>query len=126
VIADLGLAAVRTSLANVQDRLDGGAEDYIQMLCETLRFLRLTKTSRCTAEDGEMKEIHSETSEGKGQAGHPRRDWTQFLPDTEHVRFLKSVDWSKTDVGPIADWPNALRQATYQVIADSRPATLYW
>lgn len=53
-------------------------------------------------------------------------DWTQHLPSTEHVQFLKSVDWSKTHVGPIAKWPSALRQATYQLIADSRPATLYW
>ncbi|KAH8647404.1 hypothetical protein BX600DRAFT_153472 [Xylariales sp. PMI_506] len=56
----------------------------------------------------------------------PKWDWTLALPDMEHVRFLKSVDWSKTHIGPIADWSSALRQATYQVIADSRPATLYW
>jgi signal transduction histidine kinase/CheY-like chemotaxis protein len=56
----------------------------------------------------------------------PSWNWTQALPDNEHVRFLKSVDWSKTHVGRIADWPPALRQATYQVIADTRPATLYW
>jgi hypothetical protein len=26
----------------------------------------------------------------------------------------------------MADWSDALRQATYQIMADSRPATLYW
>ncbi|KAF2670055.1 putative histidine kinase HHK15p [Microthyrium microscopicum] len=52
--------------------------------------------------------------------------WTRFLPDTDHIRFIKSVDWSKTHVGPIENWPPGLRQSFYQVIADSRPATLYW
>jgi hypothetical protein len=53
-------------------------------------------------------------------------DWTEALPDNGHVRFLKSVKWSDTLLGSIHGWPPVLRQAVYQVIADSRPATLYW
>jgi hypothetical protein len=53
-------------------------------------------------------------------------DWTEALPDSDHVRFIKSVGWADTSLGPMRDWPPVLRQATYQVIADSRPATLYW
>jgi hypothetical protein len=78
----------------------------------------LVNTTTSMDADSETKEPLSAKS--------PTWDWTQVLPDTEHVRFLKSVDWSKTYVGPITAWPPALRQATYQVIADSRPATLYW
>jgi hypothetical protein len=78
------------------------------------------------AENGTMEIPRSARSKIENRARSPNWDWTRFLPDTEHVRFLKSIDWSKTHVGPIADWPGALRQAIYQVIADSRPATLYW
>jgi hypothetical protein len=53
-------------------------------------------------------------------------DWTEALCDNDHVRFMKSVNWAETSLGPMRDWPPVLRQATYQVIADSRPATLYW
>jgi hypothetical protein len=79
-----------------------------------------------TAEDGEMKESLSAIGKNEDPARGSSWDWTRVLPDTEHVRFLRSVDWSKTHLGPMTDWPGALRQATYQVIADSRPATLYW
>jgi hypothetical protein len=60
------------------------------------------------------------------ETGAKKRDWTEFLPTTEHTAFLKSIEWSKTHVGSISEWPSSLRQAVYQVIADSRPATLYW
>jgi hypothetical protein len=53
-------------------------------------------------------------------------DWTEALPNVDHVRFMKSVNWAATSLGPMQNWPPVLRQATYQVIADSRPATLYW
>jgi hypothetical protein len=60
------------------------------------------------------------------QSNHVAWDWTEALPDSEHVNFLKSVEWANTPLGPMENWPPVLRQATYQVIADSRPATLYW
>jgi hypothetical protein len=53
-------------------------------------------------------------------------DWTEYLPQTPHIQFFRSVNWSATLVGPIDDWDPVLRQATYQLMADSRPATLYW
>jgi hypothetical protein len=53
-------------------------------------------------------------------------DWTDALPNNDHVRFLKSINWGDTLLGPIHAWSLTLRQAVYQVIADSRPATLYW
>jgi hypothetical protein len=53
-------------------------------------------------------------------------DWTSVLPDTDHVRFFRSWDWGSTRLGPLQDFSPTLRQAVYQVLADSRPACLYW
>lgn len=77
------------------------------------------------SEDGDINEPHPMASIVAGETS-PVWDWTEALPDTEHVHFLKSINWSKTHVGPMIDWQGALRQATYQLSADSRPATLYW
>lgn len=53
--------------------------------------------------------------------------WEQSLPDTDHVRLIKSIDWSKTGVGAsINDWPIELFLWTQQLLADSRPTVLYW
>ncbi|KAF1913763.1 hypothetical protein BDU57DRAFT_558724 [Ampelomyces quisqualis] len=54
------------------------------------------------------------------------RDWTAALPQTDHVRFFKSVDWAKTALGPTRQWGTALRMYTAMVMSDSRAATLYW
>jgi hypothetical protein len=53
-------------------------------------------------------------------------DWTKVLPDTEHIRLFKSVDWSSTRLGSLQSWDSTLRSATFQVLADTRPACLYW
>ncbi|TID20341.1 phosphorelay sensor kinase [Venturia nashicola] len=53
-------------------------------------------------------------------------DWIEVLPDTEHIRFFRSVDWARTRLGPLRSWNHTLRQSTFQVLADSRPACLYW
>lgn len=53
-------------------------------------------------------------------------DWTEVLPDSEHIRLFRSIDWSSTRLGPLQSWDQTLRQSTYQVLADSRPACLYW
>ncbi|KAE9965699.1 hypothetical protein EG328_009480 [Venturia inaequalis] len=53
-------------------------------------------------------------------------DWTEVLPDTKHIRLFRSVDWARTRLGPLPSWDHTLRQSTYQVLADSRPACLYW
>lgn len=53
-------------------------------------------------------------------------NWTETLPQTDHVRFLKSVDWAQTALGPMQQWGTALRMYTQMVMSDSRAATLYW
>ncbi|KAJ4988866.1 hsp90-like protein [Stagonosporopsis vannaccii] len=53
-------------------------------------------------------------------------DWTEDLPKTDHVRFFKATDWSKSKLGPLSTWPPTLRLFTGFVLADSRAACLWW
>ena len=53
-------------------------------------------------------------------------DWTESLPQTDHVRFFRNVDWSRTALGPTVQWGTALRMYTHMIMSDSRAATLYW
>jgi len=72
----------------------------------------------------EEEEETSKTSQTH-ESGFEYGDWFDTLPDSEHVRFFKSVDWGKTELGPLKDWGLALRIHTFTVMADSRPSTLY-
>ena len=53
-------------------------------------------------------------------------DWTEDLPKTDHVRFFRNTDWSKTSLGPLNTWSPTLRLFTGFVLADSRAACLWW
>lgn len=53
--------------------------------------------------------------------------WEKNLPDTDHVRWVKSIDWSKTAIGiPMQEWRPELLLWTQQLLADSRPTCIYW
>src|SRR5690349_24837497 len=53
-------------------------------------------------------------------------DWTEDLPKTDHVRFFRETDWSKSNLGPLSTWSPTLRFFTGFVLADSRAACLWW
>lgn len=53
-------------------------------------------------------------------------DWTEDLPKTDHVRFFRETDWSKSKLGPLDTWSPTLRLFTAFVLADSRAACLWW
>lgn len=53
-------------------------------------------------------------------------NWTDDLPDTDHVRFFKETDWANSKLGPIEGWSSTLRLLTRMVFADSRSACLWW
>ncbi|KAJ8114751.1 hypothetical protein OPT61_g3436 [Boeremia exigua] len=57
---------------------------------------------------------------------HMERDWTEDLPKTDHVRFFRETDWSKTKLGSLDTWSPTLRVFTTFVLADSRAACLWW
>lgn len=54
------------------------------------------------------------------------RVWTDVLPNTKHVEFLKSRDWSATSLGPMRDWPTPLRLMTLKIMSDPCSVNLYW
>ena len=53
-------------------------------------------------------------------------DWTEQLPKTDHVRFVRNIDWARSGLGPMKDWDATLRLFTGFVLADSRAACLWW
>lgn len=56
-------------------------------------------------------------------------DWTR-LPVSpampRHVQFARSVDWASTSLGPIENWPAALRSICNLIMASPHPAAMYW
>lgn len=53
-------------------------------------------------------------------------DWTADLPKSDHVRFFRETDWSKSSLGPLHTWSPTLRLFVGFVFADSRAACLWW
>jgi hypothetical protein len=53
-------------------------------------------------------------------------DWTEDLPQTDHVRFFRRTDWSKSWLGPLKNWDHTLRIYTRLLFADSRAACIWW
>ncbi|KAF2799727.1 hypothetical protein K505DRAFT_356319 [Melanomma pulvis-pyrius CBS 109.77] len=69
---------------------------------------------------------HHANSTHDGNTGHEARDWTLDLPDSEHVRFFRATDWTRSRLGPLKEWSPTLRLFTRMLFADSRAACLWW
>jgi len=53
--------------------------------------------------------------------------WTDKLPRSQHVENFKyAIDWTKTSLGPLENWPVSLQTLVNVVFSDSRAAILYW
>ncbi|KAK4192532.1 hypothetical protein QBC35DRAFT_226265 [Podospora australis] len=80
----------------------------------------------------DLKEQPLVRSEGVQSLGNSIPDLEYVLPDLavleEHpfLEVIDSVDWSKTPLGPKADWPTRLEQTVTHILADSRPIAIYW
>jgi hypothetical protein len=53
-------------------------------------------------------------------------DWTAKLPTTAHVEFFRSTNWAATPLGTLQTWSASLRRAVYMLLADCRPACIFW
>lgn len=56
-------------------------------------------------------------------------DWTRLAVTSampRHVQFARTVDWASTSLGPIEDWPPALRGMCNLIMASPHPAAMYW
>ena len=56
-------------------------------------------------------------------------DWTRMaitpaMP--RHIQFARSVNWADTSLGPIENWPSALRGMCNLIMASPHPAAMYW
>ena len=60
----------------------------------------------------------------------PTHDWTRSVPSenlTEFQRFTRDdVDWQKSPLGPMHQWPCQLRQMVLVIIADPAPAVVLY
>jgi hypothetical protein len=59
----------------------------------------------------------------------PIVDWTRDPAPQELTpfqKFIREVDWEKSPLGPIASWPDQLRQYVLLIVADPHPAVVYW
>ncbi|KAI5361157.1 Putative PAS domain, signal transduction response regulator, receiver domain, CheY-like superfamily [Septoria linicola] len=48
------------------------------------------------------------------------------LEISDHVRFIRQHDWANTALGPMSQWPTALRRFANMMLADNRAACLWW
>jgi hypothetical protein len=53
-------------------------------------------------------------------------DWTAQLPATDHIAFFRSTNWAATSLGALQTWSASLRRAIYMLLADCRPACIFW
>lgn len=57
-------------------------------------------------------------------------DWTRVPASSpglsSHIQFIKSIDWSKTSLGPMETWQDELRGAVNLIMACPFPAAMYW
>lgn len=58
--------------------------------------------------------------------GFDDASWSDTLPHSEAVVAFRSVQWSTTPLGPLKQWPHALRLFTHQLFADPRPSAICW
>lgn len=52
--------------------------------------------------------------------------WIDVLPQSKHTAFFISRNWAETPLGPLHDWPYALRLHTTTLFSDPRPGGIYW
>lgn len=100
---------------------------------------RLTRSDATTKQHIDNSSIASTTSTARDhllstedeQVRDPpsqfeQADWISVLPETEHVRLFRSVEWWKTPLSALETWTPALRLHVSTCLADSRPGVIYW
>ncbi|KAF2424210.1 hypothetical protein EJ08DRAFT_595273 [Tothia fuscella] len=61
--------------------------------------------------------------------GHLGLNWDEDVDPSslsEHERFIRSVDWASSSIGPPSTWPAQLHQSIDFMLADPTPAALMW
>ena len=100
------------------------------MLDQTKKRWNLVTISQVKFADGELasyrrpKRAEQRGSDRSSRSRSSR--WTDALPLTAHVEYFKDIDWDATYLGPLDSWSLALRLHVSSLLADSRPAVIYW
>ncbi|KAL9118981.1 MAG: hypothetical protein Q9187_004467 [Circinaria calcarea] len=76
-----------------------------------------------TTEDRNARE-HQKVDFSLGRT--PQQSWTDILPPSEYTDLFRAINWSQTPLGPLSSWSPHLRQMTCFLMADSRPASMFW
>lgn len=45
---------------------------------------------------------------------------------SEQIKFISSVDWASTSLGPREEWPSQLTQTVDFLLTDPNPAAVMW
>lgn len=56
-------------------------------------------------------------------------DWTVPNPEgqiSQHLEYVRAVDWGATSLGPMASWSAEFRQIANLVMTNPHPAALFW
>lgn len=56
-------------------------------------------------------------------------DWTVPNPEgliSQHLEYVRAVDWGATSLGPMASWSSEFRQIANLVMTNPHPAALFW
>ncbi|THV69362.1 hypothetical protein D6C99_09914 [Aureobasidium pullulans] len=72
---------------------------------------------------------HDKSKEDQDKLDNTKKteaDWTSHIPHSEHNQFLINTRWDKTSLGRMRTWPPILQLMTLKMLADPRPANLYW
>lgn len=49
-----------------------------------------------------------------------------LIEPSAHIEFFLAFDWASTELGPIESWSTELRHMCNLLLADPRPAAMYW
>lgn len=49
-----------------------------------------------------------------------------LIESSAHIEFFQNFDWASTELGPIDSWSSELRRMSNLLLADPRPAAMYW
>lgn len=135
------------ALQSLADAIGAASNHDIDIIAKTLSYLGISNSS---VENGQQRCLFSISIDGshettlanfdpKLKQWHlvPRivptpevapshiHDWTELLPKTSHVDFLKSRDWAATALGPMSSWSVPLQLMVMKMLSDPRPANLY-
>lgn len=135
------------ALQSLADAIGATSDHEIGIVAKTLSFLGISKSSVAEEQhqtrfsipingshgvaqayfDGKLKEwrLASQNAPVTEAAPVSLHDWTELLPKTSHVDFLKSRDWAATTLGPMSTWSTPLQLMIMKMLSDPRPANLY-